>query len=153
MRMEQAQIRPMSQISALAIADTWKYPGIYHYYDLDQDLEDYEEIIDEQKRQGHYFDVSIDGALIGYFSVYKKNETCLAYGLGLRLDLCGCGLGKQFVKSIEAYLRTHYVTQSWELAVAQFNTRALKTYQSCGYRIVDTRNSLQMVDWIRFIYL
>ena len=55
-------------------------------------------------------------------------------GLGLRPDLCGKGLGRTFVREIIAFLEAHYTYDALILKVAQFNQRARRVYQACGFR-------------------
>ena len=43
-------IAPMRQPEAIEIADRWKYPGEYAFYDMTADPEDYEEIVAPEKR-------------------------------------------------------------------------------------------------------
>lgn len=61
--------RPLSQRNALEIANEWKYDGIYSFYDMTADAEDYEEFVDETLRnQNDHYEVLENGALVGFFA-------------------------------------------------------------------------------------
>ena len=61
-------IAPMRQPEAIEIADRWKYPGEYAFYDMTADPEDYEEIVTPEKRGDRYFSVFSGNELTGFFS-------------------------------------------------------------------------------------
>ena len=71
--------------------------------------------------------------MVGFFSVERQGAT-VELGLGLRPDLCGKGLGRTFVREIIAFLEAHYTYDALILKVAQFNQRARRVYQACGFR-------------------
>ncbi|HIR51411.1 MAG TPA: GNAT family N-acetyltransferase [Candidatus Avoscillospira avicola] len=128
------EFQTLSQEHALCIADTWHYDGIYEFYDMTADPEDYAEFVDEiQRSKNDHYEALQDGALVGFFSVERQGAT-VELGLGLRPDLCGKGLGRTFVREIIAFLEAHYTYDALILKVAQFNQRARRVYQACGFR-------------------
>ena len=131
--MTKGKIEKLSQENARIIADTWKYDGIYSFYDMTADVDDYNEFINEESRNDNYFQYTYDSELSGFFSIELAYDT-ITLGLGLRPDLTGKGKGKLFLREIEEYVVLNYPSVSKiELAVAQFNIRALKLYESLGY--------------------
>ena len=48
------KIEPLSQSNAEEIANHWHYEGIYAFYDMQADSEDYEEILSPEARGNHY---------------------------------------------------------------------------------------------------
>ena len=60
-------IEQLTQKNAETIADTWKYPGIYAFYNMTADPEDYEEIVTAQMRRDYYYQVIDDGKLHGSY--------------------------------------------------------------------------------------
>jgi len=88
-------------------------------------------------RDDHYYEALCDHQLVGFFTMAKDAQT-LEIGLGLRPDLCGKGLGCDFLKQIETYLQKQCHPHVFMLSVATFNQRAVKVYQACGYEIIDT---------------
>ena len=88
-------IVPMRQPEAVEIADRWKYPGEYAFYDMTADPEDYEEIVTPEKRGDRYFSVFSGNELTGFFCV-EREDSDIEIGLGLRPDLTGQGRGVFF---------------------------------------------------------
>lgn len=103
----------LSQSNALIVADQWKYDGIYSFYDMTADLEDYEEFTDESLRnRNDHYQAIVDDKLAGFFCVIPE-DSVLEIGLGLRPDFCGKGFGKDFVKQILCFIQTKYHMISW----------------------------------------
>ena len=48
-------ITTLSQENALKIANEWHYDAPYDFYDMQNDIEDYEEIISPSLRQNNYY--------------------------------------------------------------------------------------------------
>ena len=135
--------KPLTQIHALEIANEWKYDGIYSFYDMTADAEDYEQFIDENLRnQNDHYEVLENNELVGFFCVIQENAS-IEIGLGMRPDICGKGKGKQFVEQIQDFLERNYKFNELVMHVASFNQRAIKVYRSCGFKDSETtkRNS------------
>ena len=80
----------MTDEQASAIA-TWRYEGIYAFYDWDVDPEDLEELLDPSKRGDRLHAVLDDhGSVVGFFGFTSDGPT-VELGLGLRPDLTGVG--------------------------------------------------------------
>lgn len=127
--------RPMTQSSALEIADHWHYEGIYAFYDAQADEEDYHELISRESRKNHYFEaVNPNGDLVGFYAINEEGET-IEIGLGLRPDCCGKGWGRTFLSQLEQNILSNHHPQKFVMAVASFNIRAIKVYESCAYRV------------------
>src|SRR5699024_8228748 len=100
--------RPLTEIHALEIANEWKYDGIYSFYDMTADAEDYEEFIDEDLRnQNDHYEAWENDELIGFFCVIQETPS-IEIGLGMRPDICGKGKGKQFVMQIINFIEHNY---------------------------------------------
>ena len=126
----------LSQKNALIIADEWHYDGQYAFYDMKNDQEDYDEIISPQLRKNNYFQVlDTNDNLVAFFCLDpdKEKKEQVEVGLGLAPDLTGRGLGSEFMSVIENYVKNNYDYQVIILAVADFNLRAIKVYQTAGY--------------------
>ena len=130
--------RPLSQVHALEIANDWKYDGIYSFYDMTADEEDYAEFVDENLRnKNDYFEALEHDELIGFFCVIQEGNS-IEIGLGLRPDICGKGKGKEFVRQITDYIENNYKFDKLVMNVAAFNQRAIKVYRSCGFKEQET---------------
>src|SRR3954471_10114534 len=94
---------------------TWRYPPPYDFYDGDADPivnpERFYEALDER------------GELVGFY-YYEPKPPDLDYGLGLRPDLVGRGLGRDFFLAGLAFARERYRPRRVSLHVAAFNERA-----------------------------
>lgn len=124
----------MQQNSAIIIADEWKYEEPYSFYDMTADLDDYNELVNEALRnKNEWFEAHADDELVGYFCLCIENDN-IDIGLGLRPDYCGRGMGKQFLTDIICFIERSYAYSTLSMDVAAFNKRAIKVYNSCGFK-------------------
>lgn len=128
----------MTQKQAEEIAYNWHYAGEYSFYDLQADLEDFNEFINPEKRGESTFVVEDGEGVIGYFSLNKTDSTTIDLGLGMRPDLTGNGMGLAFLKEGLAFVRSEYNPEKFTLSVAVFNQRAIKVYKKAGFVEVNT---------------
>jgi [ribosomal protein S18]-alanine N-acetyltransferase len=73
------------------------------------------------------------GDLVGFY-YFEERGNALFYGLGLRPDLTGRGLGIEFVRRGLEFIREHLRPRRVILDVAAFNQRAIKVYERAGFR-------------------
>ena len=125
--------KAMDESYAHAIAN-WHYEGIYAFYDMDQDIEDLEELLDPHSWTGKYCAVVDEcGELVGFFSFEKENGV-VVIGLGLRPDCTGEGLGQAFVEAGLEYAKQKFDSSTFRLSVATFNQRAIRVYEKVGFK-------------------
>ena len=118
------KIAPMTA-DDFADYEQWHYQPPYDFYDSDQ-----EPVLNPER----YFAVhDDDGALIG-FLYFESKDDVLEYGLGLRPDLTGKGLGLDFFRAGLEFGRKRYRPSLVRLFVAAFNERAIKVYERAGFR-------------------
>ena len=137
------KIALLSQKNARIIADEWHYDGQYAFYDMKNDREDYDEIVSPKLRKNNYFQVlDKNDNLVAFFCLDpdKEKREQVEIGLGLAPNLTGRGLGSEFMSVIENYVKNNYDYQVIILAVADFNLRAIKVYQTAGYVQTGTEN-------------
>lgn len=122
----------------------WRYDSPYSLYDMSDDEEDIQELMD-----GTYFSAkNLEDELIGFFcfglnaqinainkQVVYCDQTALDIGLGLRPDLTGQGKGKDFLMAGIHFAQNQYTFQKLRLSVAAFNKRAISLYQNVGFVI------------------
>ena len=126
-------IQNMTQKNALIIANEWRYSDDYSFYNIDADLEDYEEFIDIKKRGDSYYQVLLDGDLVGFLS-YTVNDVIADIGIGLKPELTGQGLGSSYLQAcMEFLILKHKDIKEITLSVASFNERAIKLYEKLGF--------------------
>ena len=125
--------KAMNEGCAHAIAN-WHYEGIYAFYDMDQDIEDLEELLDPHSWTGKYCAVVNEcGELIGFFCFEKENGV-VVIGLGLKPDCTGEGLGQAFVEAGLEYAKQKFDPATFRLSVATFNQRAIRVYEKVGFK-------------------
>lgn len=129
------QIEQLSQNDALEIAQVWKYPQPYDFYDMTADIEDYEEIINPDMRADNYFSFKEKGVLIGFFCIdsFENKSDEIEFGIGLRPDLTGKNLGQNYVQVVIDYLKKNRKPNKIWLSVADFNQRVIKVYKRVGF--------------------
>jgi RimJ/RimL family protein N-acetyltransferase len=106
---------------------TWRYPAPYDFYDGGV-----EPVLNPER----FFEAREEtGELIGFY-YFEPKPPQLDYGLGLRPDLTGRGLGLEFFLAGLAFGRERYEPRNVFLHVATFNERARKVYERAGFRVV-----------------
>lgn len=139
-------IKPMNNDEATQVSK-WIYGEPYSIYSMDEDDDSINELMN-----GYYFSV-LDEAdnLVGYycfgesaqvpagnqFGVYDSADMT-DIGLGLKPDLCGHGLGLEFLSNGLDFARDTLSAKGFRLTVATFNKRAIKTYQRAGFKKVNS---------------
>jgi [ribosomal protein S18]-alanine N-acetyltransferase len=105
----------------------WRYPPPYDFYDGD---------IDPPLNPERYF-VALDreSELVGFY-YFEEKPPDLDFGLGLRPDLVGQGLGLDFFNVGLAFARERYEPRRVYLHVAAFNERARRVYERAGFEVV-----------------
>ena len=73
------------------------------------------------------------------FRVAHERGDAIFYGLGLRPDLIGRGLGEDFVCAGLEFARGRFGTKRFVLHVAEFNERAIRVYERAGFRKTGTK--------------
>jgi ribosomal-protein-alanine N-acetyltransferase len=120
--------KKMSDEEARIISE-WRYEGPYSFYDADQDANDLEELLNPRKRGDAYYSAFDErGELVGFFQFKVEGES-VEIGLGLRPDLTGKGLGPAYVLTGLGFARRAYAPETFRLAVATFNRRAIRAYE------------------------
>lgn len=154
---------PMTEEAARIVA-AWTYPQPYHFYNMAGTDEDVAELLN-----GEYFCVRAGSDQIvgficsghsarvpgGYEAAIYHDADCLDVGLGLRPDLTGKGLGGDYVKQAVRFLGRQLGKSKFQLAVAAFNERAVKTYEKVGFHrgeVIHSRVSDVQVPFIVMRY-
>jgi ribosomal-protein-alanine N-acetyltransferase len=117
------RIEPTNDADHASIA-AWRYEPPLDFYNGDED-----EILNPER---WFFAHDDDGELIGFY-YYEPNGDVLDYGLGLRPDLVGGGLGLEFFRNGLEFGRARYRPKQIRLYVAAFNGRAIKVYERAGF--------------------
>lgn len=143
------QIRPLTEQDAEHIA-VWRYPppyDIYNFTSWETMLARQEEFADPSIRAKQYAGVwaatgefsALSNALVGAsgtligFGQFFPLVGITRLGLGLRPDLCGHGIGLDFVKALIAEAKRRAPSHLIDLEVLAWNTRAYKVYEKAGF--------------------
>ena len=128
------KIEPLSQSNAEEIANHWHYEGIYAFYDMQADSEDYEEILSPEARGDHYYQVLKNDELYGFFCLFPVNKAKQELGLGMKPEYCG--KVQPLDKILEDSKVIFCATGQKSLSVADFNQRAQRLYLNCGFNVI-----------------
>jgi ribosomal-protein-alanine N-acetyltransferase len=145
------RITPITQDEADEIAG-WRYEAPYDFYDWAADERDLAELLDPEQRGDRYFAArDASGALIGFFGL-DCCDGAAVFGLGLRPDLTGQGIGRSFVEEGLAFAQKRFAPARFRLSVAEFNERrAITVYERAGF--VRTRSFKQETNGGRFPFV
>lgn len=117
----------VEQMTAAAFDDmaSWRYDPPYDFYDSD---------VDPVLNPERFFAVRDEpGAVVGHYYFEQKGDT-LEYGIGLRPELTGQGLGLEVFLAGLDFARERFAPTTITLAVAAFNARAITVYKRAGFR-------------------
>ena len=134
------KILEMDKFSAKQISN-WQYTGIYALYSFDGSDDCKDELMN-----GDYYTVydQVDN-LVAYLCYGSSAQVPMAkalglyqdehidIGIGLSPEMCGKGIGKAILTEGITFAKEKFCLTSIRLTVAEFNTRAIKLYQSLGF--------------------
>lgn len=146
-------LTPLEEADARVILK-WRYEGEYAVYNFgdppdDTPYDDLEELLD---RRSPYFAVHNEqNELVGFFAfgssaevldgylpaLYRADHS-ITFGLGMRPDLTGKGLGLAFVQAGLDFARAKFAPSSFRLFVFPWNERAIRIYERAGFVRVGT---------------
>jgi ribosomal-protein-alanine N-acetyltransferase len=146
MDMNKQCIVPMLKRHEWEIAK-WRYEGAYAFYNRTDNFDEPAGEADEYAESGCFACLDEHGGLTGSFHYgadariptaenYDYTDDYLDFGLGMRPDLCGRGLGLDFVRLGLDFARETYGAEKFRLSVAAFNQRAIKVYERAGFKKV-----------------
>ena len=115
-----------ASLETLAAMAIWRYDPPYDFYDGDEE---------PVKNPERFFEVRDEqGVLVGFY-YFEQRADALEYGLGMRPDLTGRGLGLEFVRAGLEFARRRFAPERIVLNVAAFNDRARIVYEHAGFRL------------------
>lgn len=154
-------IKQMNYDNAKLISK-WIYQEPYSIYSMGESYNCINELLN-----GDYYSVSDDeNNLIGYycfgesaqvpagkqFGAYGDKDT-IDIGLGIKPNLCGKGLGFNFLCNGLDFARKKLSTQRFRLTVATFNKRAIKVYEKAGFKKTNSFERISEIGRIDFLVM
>jgi [ribosomal protein S18]-alanine N-acetyltransferase len=133
--------KPMTRADAIRIS-CWKYEEPYSIYSMDESEDcivellngDYICVIDNNQELIGFLCTGLSARVPGGYAANIYNAAdFIDFGLGMKPELTGSGLGKMFVSEGIRIVTEHNKTGNLRLVVATFNTRAVKLYESLGF--------------------
>lgn len=113
---------------------SWKYPAEYQVYNnswkeaADRNVS----YANEQVRTNEFWSLMQGDEMAGFFRLHPEKDGVML-GLGLRPDLCGQGDGRLLLEYAIHTFQEKYSNNRLRLMVREWNCRAIKCYQSCGF--------------------
>lgn len=112
---------------------TWKYDGIYSFYNNDK-TEAKKEWIETIYNDESAYTILNGTEVIGNCCFeYDEDEKEYEFGIQMRPDLTGKGNGVHYVSAAIEFGRNTYGFNTLVLLVADFNKRAYKLYSNLGF--------------------
>ena len=116
---------------------SWEYDGEYSVYNLS----DWETVVRnnwdlavKEKRESNFLSVTKDQELVAYGVITNVADTVIL-GIGLKPSLCGKGLGKEIMMLLIEEGKVRFPETPIGLEVRTFNKRAIRCYESIGFKI------------------
>lgn len=153
----------MNKEYAREMINNWKYEGEYSIYDY---INEAEWLLEEKNwGSGKFAVLNEEDTLVGELTIeffeevdenseddgYVEMETVknnpdkiyeMWFGFGLKPELTGIGLGKEFVSTCLDFAVKHhnYKGDYIRFGVAEFNKRAIKVYKRIGFEVFSTHD-------------
>jgi RimJ/RimL family protein N-acetyltransferase len=124
------KIRTLTETDAEAVA-TWRYPGRYQTYDVTEDV----------TSEAGFWAVEHEATLVGYCCFGHEARVpgaveeadMLDIGYGMRPDLMGKGLGREFVGAILDFAIRRFSPNRLRLLILDWNDRSRKVAVALGF--------------------
>ncbi|WP_064094039.1 GNAT family N-acetyltransferase [Rossellomorea aquimaris] len=116
---------------------TWTFDGIYSFYDNSIQQEKIDGFIESVHDKRAFTVVNAADEVVGnceFFNVGDEGEEILAVGVQMKPSLTGKGNGAGFIHAIVEQGRSMLGYDHLELAVADFNERAINVYEKEGFQ-------------------
>lgn len=140
----------------------WIYKGPYSIYSMVESDECINELLDE----GYFSVLDTQNQIVGYFcfgdsakvpvgnkyGVYELKDT-IDIGLGIMPDLCGQGIGYDFLKAGLDFAKNKFAVRKFRLTVAAFNERAIKVYAKLGFKEINSFERISEFGNTKFIVM
>ena len=131
----------------------WRYPAPYEFYNIPEKYHS-AELKEIMNNISNWFCIEKPGTgMIGFYEFTPRKSGVVEIGLGLRPDYTGRGFGLSFVRGAVRFGRQRFgpFRKTFVLRVAEFNQRAIKTYQRAGFKTYGRARALSHGKPVSFI--
>lgn len=111
-----------------------KYDGGYMIFpSVEYMVQNFEEITSLKRKALSI--INEKGVLIGYTTYYEYEDSVNVYAIGITIAsrFWGRGYGKDTIEVLLDYLFMYKAAERVELEVVNYNNRAIKCYERCGF--------------------
>jgi ribosomal-protein-alanine N-acetyltransferase len=117
---------------------SWKYEGIYSFYDNDKTEAKKNWAINIHNEENTFSIYNDTDELIGNCCFdYDEDHKVYTFGVQMRPSLTGKGLGTEVVEAILNFGRDTYKFNEIDLLVAKFNKRAIRLYEKLSFNTIE----------------
>ena len=129
----------MNDDAAKQIA-SWNYEGDYANYNLPtyEEMKEKNYGIMNPEKANNYICYLKDEEVIAYTNMKEMEDKKIFFGIGLKPEYCGQGLGKHILKDSLDEIKKRYPNYIIYLEVRSWNIRAIKAYEKIGFIIDKT---------------
>lgn len=151
--MKKYYIEEMKPRAAQYIA-AWKYPAPYEMYSFENNYEEIDELLNGlhfavYSEEGDEWREPCGFAALGWSAQIQdkklrevyNDESYTDIAFGLKPELCGQGLGEEFVKAVIAFVKEMFEDDGVRLTVDIKNERACKLYEKLGFKEIHAFNT------------
>ena len=122
----------------------WRYSGPYATYDAEGPL---------RPELGFFAVEDEDGNLVGFGCVgaearvpgVEEEAGTIDVGYGMRPDLVGHGLGREFVGAVLTHVVEHDPTARLRMSILEWNGRSRRAAEAHGFRVVDRAGAFDVL--------
>lgn len=133
---------------------TWKYEGVYSFYNNDKTEAKKQGIENMYKEDSSYIMCNNKDEILGHCSFdFDEDDREYFLGVQMRPDLVGKGNGKKYLDSILQFGRNKYKFSTIMLLVTSFNKRAHKLYLNLGFEEVERFETVCNDEEVEFIVM
>jgi [ribosomal protein S18]-alanine N-acetyltransferase len=148
------RVRPLQPRDAEAVA-SWRYQGPWSSYDPRPGDDPISAVA------GYAAVVDDTGSLVGYLCVGQEarvpglteSDGTLDIGVGMRPDLVGRGLGRDFGAAVLDHIRDRYGDRPLRAVVQDWNERSLRLARGLGFRDAGTHQCVQDGQPVSYVLL
>lgn len=119
-----------------------KYDGGYTIYpSIEYVIENFQEIMNINRKTLSI--INEKGVLVGYLTYKSSEDTINVYNIGITIgsNFWGRGYGTDSIRVLLNYLFMFKAAHRIELEVVEYNKRAIRCYEKCGFKIEGTKRN------------